>query len=115
MTFTVEPGVYIDPNRPVVEFALLEYDEDEERLQKYELGAAEARRRREAARAEAEKVVLEIPEEFLGIGVRIEDDVLITEDGHLNLTAALPTEPEAVEALCGEASFLADAPFLTPS
>jgi len=30
-----------------------------------------------------------IPEE--GIGVRIEDDILITEDGHENLTASIPT------------------------
>jgi Xaa-Pro aminopeptidase len=30
-----------------------------------------------------------IPEEK--IGVRIEDDILITEDGHRNLSGALPT------------------------
>jgi len=33
-----------------------------------------------------------------GIGVRIEDDVLVTASGHENLTAAIPKEPAAVEA-----------------
>ena len=33
-----------------------------------------------------------------GIGVRIEDDVLITPTGHQNLTAAIPKRPEDVEA-----------------
>jgi Xaa-Pro aminopeptidase len=106
MAFTVEPGVYIDPRRPTVEFALLEYDEDAERQQKYELGAEEARRRQQAARAQAETVGHEIPPEFLGIGVRIEDDILITGDGYRNLTEALPTDPDDVEALCAEASSL---------
>ena len=38
-----------------------------------------------------------VPAPFLGIGVRIEDDVLVTEDGHRILTAAAP---KSVEAMC---------------
>lgn len=38
-----------------------------------------------------------IPEE--GIGCRLENDYLITEDGNINLTAAMPIEIEEIEAL----------------
>ena len=38
---------------------------------------------------------------FQGIGVRLEDDILVTADGHENLTAALPTSVAEVEALVG--------------
>jgi len=40
-------------------------------------------------------------EPYAGIGVRIEDDVLVTDEGHENLTRALPTAAEEVEALLG--------------
>lgn len=40
------------------------------------------------------------PEELRGIGVRIEDDVLITKSGAENLTADTPKEVKDVEAAC---------------
>ncbi|MDH3540936.1 MAG: M24 family metallopeptidase, partial [Acidimicrobiia bacterium] len=106
MAFTVEPGVYVDPKRPVVEFAVLDYDEDALRQATYELGPEEARKQREAVRAAADKLEHEVPAEFLGIGVRIEDDILITEDGYRNLTFGVPTDPAEIEALCAEVSAL---------
>ncbi|WP_029150977.1 aminopeptidase P family protein [Microbacterium indicum] len=39
-----------------------------------------------------------VPEEFRGIGVRIEDDILMTEDGPVNLSAAVPRTADDVEA-----------------
>jgi Xaa-Pro aminopeptidase len=40
------------------------------------------------------------PAELRGIGVRIEDDVAITADGHRVLTAACPKEVEELERAC---------------
>jgi Xaa-Pro aminopeptidase len=55
--FTVEPGLYVAPDRELAD------------------------------------------ERFRGIGVRIEDDVVITPDGHENLTASIPKDPDELEAL----------------
>jgi len=44
----------------------------------------------------------DIPAEFRGIGVRIEDDIAITEDGCENLTEAIATDPEDIEALVAD-------------
>ncbi|WP_326598147.1 aminopeptidase P family protein [Streptomyces sp. NBC_01803] len=41
---------------------------------------------------------LTVPAEYRGIGVRIEDDILVTEDGNRNLSAALPRRADDVEA-----------------
>ncbi|WP_327669287.1 MULTISPECIES: aminopeptidase P family protein [unclassified Streptomyces] len=41
---------------------------------------------------------LSVPEEWRGIGVRIEDDLLVTADGHENLSAGLPRSADEVEA-----------------
>ncbi|MFD5425408.1 aminopeptidase P family protein [Streptomyces sp. NPDC127084] len=41
---------------------------------------------------------LTVPAEYRGIGVRIEDDILVTEDGNRNLSEALPRQADEVEA-----------------
>lgn len=40
---------------------------------------------------------LTVPKKYRGIGVRIEDDVLVTQKGHRNLSAAFPSEASQVE------------------
>lgn len=39
------------------------------------------------------------PAKYRGIGIRIEDDVLVTKDGNHNLTAKVPKDPDEIEAL----------------
>jgi Xaa-Pro aminopeptidase len=41
----------------------------------------------------------DVPEEYRGIGIRVEDDILVTADGHENLTSAIPKEIADLEAL----------------
>lgn len=43
-----------------------------------------------------------VPEQYKGIGVRIEDNILITEYGNKNLTCAVPKEIEEIERLMAE-------------
>jgi Xaa-Pro aminopeptidase len=42
----------------------------------------------------------DVPEVYRGIGVRIEDDILITDEGHENLTAGLAKTVSELEAAC---------------
>ncbi|WEH40899.1 aminopeptidase P family protein [Streptomyces sp. AM 2-1-1] len=41
---------------------------------------------------------LTVPEEYRGIGVRIEDDILVTEDGNRNLSDKLPRRSDEIES-----------------
>ena len=41
---------------------------------------------------------LKVPERFRGSGVRIEDDILVTEDGAIRLSEDIPRTADAVEA-----------------
>ncbi|GGM58719.1 Xaa-Pro aminopeptidase 1 [Micromonospora sonchi] len=43
-----------------------------------------------------------VPEELRGIGIRIEDDVLVTTDGAVNLSAGLPRRADEVETWLSE-------------
>jgi Xaa-Pro aminopeptidase len=42
-----------------------------------------------------------VPEELRGIGIRIEDDIVVTEDGWRNLSSALPRDVAGVEEWMG--------------
>jgi Xaa-Pro aminopeptidase len=43
-----------------------------------------------------------VPEKWHGIGIRIEDDVLVTRAGHEVLTAGAPKDSAAIEALMAD-------------
>jgi Xaa-Pro aminopeptidase len=45
-----------------------------------------------------------VPEELRGIGIRIEDDVVVTADGARNLSESLPRDADALEAWMGTLS-----------
>lgn len=45
----------------------------------------------------------DVPPQYRGIGIRIEDDILITETGNENLTASVVKRPDDIEALMAAA------------
>ena len=74
MVFTIEPGLYV---RPIVFDNMKERgysDEDISNLRK-------------------------IVEPYMNIGVRIEDDILVTRDGYKNLSGTVPREIDEIEKL----------------
>jgi Xaa-Pro aminopeptidase len=106
MAFTVEPGLYIAPDKGEITLTLLEFDQDEWNQRRILEGRTAAMAKEAEAKEEAEKITHVVPPEFRGLGVRIEDDVVITDDGHQNLTTAVPKGVEEIEALCAETSTL---------
>jgi len=102
MVVTVEPGLYFDPERTCVTFHLREYTEEETWDRRFRLGMAAAKKIEDEEKAKAETVVHPIPPEYRGIGIRIEDDVLITSDAGDILTAGTPKTVDDVERTCAE-------------
>ena len=102
MVVTVEPGLYFDPELESVSFALREYSEEEMWDRRLRLGMAAARRLEEEEKATAPHVTHAVPAALRGIGVRIEDDVLVTETGYEVLTAGAPKTVDDVQRTCAE-------------
>jgi|TARA_Y100000310_G_scaffold328621_1_gene397033 Xaa-Pro aminopeptidase len=77
MVLTVEPGIYIS-NDPV---------------------AAEGSRLNQVSAGAPAWVPVEVPPRWRGLGIRIEDDLLVTKDGNEVLTGGIPKEIDEVEHL----------------
>jgi len=106
MAFTVEPGIYVAPHKESVSLSQAGYDPLEAARLTYELGASAAKSEFTRRTEEAGSIDFEVPAEFLGIGVRIEDDILITDDGHENMSVGTPVDPDEIESVCHEESEL---------
>lgn len=106
MAFTVEPGIYVAPEKATITLTHATYNADAIAVAAFEHGAAKAKADWEQAKEDAGTFTFDVPGELLGIGVRIEDDILITDDGYENLTALVPVSIDEVEALVAEKSEL---------
>lgn len=106
MSFTVEPGLYVGVDKGEIELTLLEVDLDERAERRIRLGPKAAKALEAEEGENSEKVTHQVPEAFLGIGVRIEDDILVTVDGHEVLSGRAPVEIDEVEAVCSQESRL---------
>jgi Xaa-Pro aminopeptidase len=74
MTFTVEPGLYV---RPDVFEKMAERGYSKEEID----------------------TIRPVAEKYMYIGVRIEDDIVVTENGFENLTKSVPREIDEIEKL----------------
>ena len=99
MVTTIEPGIYVRPTKPVIEFPLLERDPNEIRERRKIMGMEKATKLEKEEMMNAKTVKHEIPKDLLGIGVRIEDDIVCTNNGPANLTENAPKTIEEIEAV----------------
>ena len=106
MAFTVEPGIYVAPHKRSITLSNAPYDAGEAIDLSYEIGAAAAKEEFAKRTEESGSVDFDVPSEFLGIGIRIEDDILVTEAGHENMSAGAPVDPDEIEAVCSQVSEL---------
>ena len=104
MAFTVEPGAYVARHKPTVTLGNAPYDPEEVMEMTLRLGLSAAKAELDKRNESAGSTEHIVPEEFLGIGVRIEDDILITADGYENMSIGIPVGPDEIEALCAESS-----------
>ena len=89
MVFTVEPGIYVG---------------------EHSLDSLSETMRRSKAKKEDIAAFLEkvkpVVEKYMNIGVRIEDDILVTEDGHENLSSKAPKTVKEIEKWMKKKSYL---------
>jgi Xaa-Pro aminopeptidase len=100
MVTTIEPGIYVRPNKPVVDFPLVDRDPAKLKERRKRIGINEAMKIEKEEVEKAKKLSHKIPENLLGIGVRIEDDIVCTREKPINLTKGVPREVQEIEDLC---------------